>query len=266
MSEKYKIHKTALVDKEATIGNDVEIGPYCIIGPNVEIGNGCKFQSHVVLDGHLKIGNGNKFFQFCSIGAPPQDLTYKDQPTRVEIGENNVFREYVSIHRGTLKQDSVTKIGNSSLFMAYAHLGHDVVVGDNCIIVNAVQVAGHVKIGNRCTISGGTAISQFVNIGNGAYIAGASAVDRDVPCYCVAMGNRAHLKGVNIIGLRRNQIPKQLISETVDFYRTMESSPLSPRAFVEHQELMEEFKGNHVIEKIADFILKSEIGIASFNN
>jgi UDP-N-acetylglucosamine acyltransferase len=260
------IHSSSLVDPSAKIHETVKVGPFCIIGPNVEIGANTILHSHVVVDGHTTIGEGNQFFQGCSIGAPPQDTSYKGEPTRTVIGNNNTFREYVSIHRGTTKENLVTQIGNNCLFMAYVHAGHDVVIGNNCIIANSTNFAGHVKIGDRVGIGGGTQISQFVTIGRGAYIGGATAIDRDIPVFCTAMGNRVFLKGINIIGLRRQGYSKQEISEVVDFYRTMESSALSPRAFVDHAEHMAEFKDNRIVQEMAEQIKKSEIGIAPFNS
>ena len=258
------IHPTAIVSEEAKMGSNIEVGAYSIIGPHVVIGNDCKIGPHVILDGHLSIGNSNHFYQFCSIGAPPQDMTYKGEPTRVEIGDNNTFREYVSVHRGTLKEDGLTKIGSNCLMMAYVHIGHDVIIGSNCTFANSVNCAGHVKIGDRVIIGGGTQVSQFVSMGRGAYIGGASGVDRDIPAFCTAYGNRVKLKGINIIGLRRQGYSKQDISEVVDFYRTMEASILSARSFIEHAELMQDYQGNAVIKEITEHIRRTEVGIAPF--
>jgi UDP-N-acetylglucosamine acyltransferase len=259
------IHPSAIVDIAAKIHETVKIGPFCLVGPNVEIGANTILHSHVVVDGHTTIGEGNQIFQHCSIGAPPQDNSYKGEPTRTVIGNNNTFREYVSIHRGTLKENQLTQIGNNCLFMAYVHAGHDVVIGNNVTIANSTNFAGHVKIGDRVGIGGGTLVQQWVSIGRGAYIGGASAIDRDIPSFCTVMGNRAYLKGINIIGLKRQGYSKQEISEVVDFLRTMESSNISPRSFVEHAEHMAEYKDNIVVQEMAEQIRKSEIGIAPFN-
>jgi UDP-N-acetylglucosamine acyltransferase len=259
-----EIHHLASVHPEAKIGKNVKVGPFCLIGPNVKIDDGCVLNSHVVVEGHTTIGKNNKFSQFCSIGAPPQDTSYKGEPTETIIGDNNIFREYVSIHRGTLKQDRKTIVGSNGLFMAYVHVAHDCVVGNNVTFANAVALAGHVSIGDRVIIGGNTGISQFVSLGKGSYIGGGSAIDRDIPNFCTAYGNRVRLKGINIIGLKRSGFSKQEISEVVDFYRTMESSALGPRAFVDHSELMDEFKTNPIVQEIAAFIKKSEIGIAPF--
>jgi len=264
MTKNYEVHPMAFIHPEAKIGNNVKIGPFCVIGPNVEIGDDCIFHSNVVVDGHTKIGKNNKFFQFGSIGAPPQDNSYKDEPTETIIGDNNTFREYISIHRGTLKQDKKTIIGSNSLFMAYCHVAHDCTLGNNLTFANSVNLAGHVVIGDRVIIGGNTGVSQFVTLGTGSYIGGGSGIDRDIPNFCTAYGNRIRLKGINIIGLKRQGHSKEVVSEVVDFYRTMEASALAPRAFVSHPELMVDYLNNPVIQNIANFIKKSEIGIAPF--
>jgi UDP-N-acetylglucosamine acyltransferase len=260
-----QIHPTSIVDKNAKLHETVIVGPFCIIGANVEVGANTIFHSHVVVDGHTTIGENNKFFQGCSVGAPPQDNSYKGEPTKTIIGNNNTFREFVSIHRGTTKENLETIIGSNNLLMAYCHIAHDVVMGNNCTIANSTNFAGHVRVGDRVGVGGGSQVQQFCTIGRGAYIGGAAAIDRDIPIFCTAMGNRAHLKGINIIGLKRQGYSKQEVSEVVDFYRTMESSNLSPRAFVENAEKMAEYKDNRVILEMAEQIKKSEVGIAPFN-
>jgi len=259
-----QVHPTAIVDEGAEIADSVIIGPYSYVGPNVKIGENCTLQNHVVIEGFTSIGENNQFYHHATIGTPPQDFTYKDEPTRVEIGDNNIFREFVTIHRGTQKDRQVTTVGNNCMLMAFVHLGHDVVLGDHCVIANTTNFAGHVKCGDRVIIGGGSNISQFCTIGRGAYIGGATAIDRDIPLFCTAYGNRAKLKGINIIGLRRQGYSKAEISEIVDFYRTMEASALSPRAFVNHEEHMTEFQGNVVIDEMVKSIRESEIGLAPF--
>lgn len=258
------IHETAIVDPEATLGEGVVVGPFSIVGPHVKVGKNTIIHAHVKIDGHTTIGEENEFHSFCTIGAPPQDMTYKGEPTETIIGNKNIFREYVSIHRGTAKDRGKTTIGDNSLFMSYVHLGHDVDFGSNCIVANSTNFAGHVKVGDKVIIGGGCNISQFVSLGTGSYLGGASAIDRDIPTFCTAYGNRVRLKGINIIGLRRNGHSKQVITEVVDFYRMMEANPLSPRAFVDHDELMEEFQNNEIIDQMVSEIRKSEVGIAPF--
>lgn len=259
-----EIHASSSVHPEAKLGAGVKVGPFCYIGPNVTVGDQTVLSSHVVIDGHTKIGKGNRFFQFASVGAPPQDHSYKGEPTETIIGDNNTFREYVSVHRGTTKQDKKTVIGSNGFYMAYCHIAHDCFIGDSVTFANAVMLAGHVNVGDRVIIGGNTGVSQFVSLGKGSYIGGGSAIDRDIPNFCTAYGNRVRLKGINIIGLKRQGHTKQDISEVVDFYRTMESSALGPRAFIEHPELMLEFKDNPIVKDIASFIRKTEIGVAPF--
>ena len=258
------IHPTAIVDSRAILGVGVKVGPYSLIGPQVVIGDYCLIGPHVVLDGNTVIGRENQFYQFCSIGAPPQDLTYKGENTTVVIGDQNIFREYVSVHRGTMKEQGFTKMGNRSLLMAHVHVGHDVIIGDHCVVANSVNFAGHVKIADRVIIGGGTQISQFITLGRGAYIGGATAIDRDIPCFCTAYGNRARLKGINIVGMKRQGFSKQVISEVVDFFRLMESSALSPRSFIEKDEMIKEYAGNEVVAELIKTIHNSEVGIAPF--
>lgn len=259
-----EIHTHSFVHPEAQIGEGVKIGPFCSVGANVKIGKNTILHSHVVIDGHTEVGENNKFFQFTSIGAPPQDTGYKGEPTRTIIGDNNTFREYVSVHRGTLKQNSETKIGSNSLFMAYVHFGHDVTVGNNVTIANSSNFAGHVTIGDRVIIGGGTNVSQFVTLGRGSYIGGGSGIDKDIPPFFTAYGNRIRLKGINIIGLKRQGYDKQKISDIVDFARMMEANTLSSRAFVDHEELMSDYTANELIQEMRLFIRKSEVGIPPF--
>jgi len=263
MSEN-KIHPTAILSGDIVLGKGIEIGPYAILDGNIKIGDGCKIMPHAMIKGWTELGTNNTIFQFCSVGEAPQDTSYRGEETKVIIGNNNVFREYVSIHRGTLKENKITKIGDNCLFMAKAHVGHDVIIGSNCILVNSVNIAGHVKMGDRVIIGGGANIGQFITLGRGAYIGGATAIDRDVPPFCTAYGNRVKLKGINIVGLRRLGLSKTLIAEVVDFYRLMESSALSPRAFVNHEEHMAEYKSNEIVQEMAKLIRESEVGIAPF--
>ena len=260
------IHPTAMVEKGAELGVDVEVGAFCFIGPRVKASDGCKFRPYSYIIGDTLIGKKNEFFPFTSIGAEPQDISYDGTETSLEIGDGNTFREYVSIHRGSTKQDHKTVVGANNFVMEYAHFGHDVAMGNNNVIANNVQLAGHVKIENNATISGSTSIAQFITIGRSSYIGAGSLIDRDIPHFCTAYGNRAQLKGINIIGLRRQGHSKQSISELVNFYRMLEASPLSPRSFIEKEELMEEFKGNPLVDEISTFIRGSNIGILPFAN
>ncbi|MCY4523162.1 MAG: acyl-ACP--UDP-N-acetylglucosamine O-acyltransferase [Halobacteriovoraceae bacterium] len=265
MKEGREIHSTAIIDPKARIGENVLVGPYCIIGPNVEIGNGCKLYANVYMEGHTKVGNENQFYPYSTIGTPPQDINYKNEPTRVEIGNNNLFREFVSIHRGTAKDHSLTKIGSGNLFMSYVHVGHDAQIGNSGVFANSINFAGHVKIGDNCILGGSCSVSQYVTVGRGCYIGGASAIDRDVPLFCMGLGNRLRLKGINIIGMKRQGYPREIVSEVVDFYRNMEASALSPRAFVSDKKSMEAYEHNEVVMEMSNMISNSKIGMASFS-
>ena len=258
------IHPMSVVDPKAKIGKNVKIGPFCTVGPEVEIGDDTELMSHVVIAGITTIGKGNLFYPQTVIGVAPQDISYKGEDTIVEIGDNNTIRECVTINRGTLKQDGVTKVGNGNLIMAYVHLGHDVVLRDNCIVANTVNLAGHVTLDSGCIIGGGTNISQFVTVGKGAYLGGGSGVDKDVPPYCYAYGNRIRLKGINIIGMKRKGIDKPLISELVDFFREMEASTLSPKTFIDKNDMSKDFLENEYVKDMCNFIVESNMGIAPF--
>jgi UDP-N-acetylglucosamine acyltransferase len=259
-----QIHQSSYVSKGAKLGKGVKIGPFCTVGENVELGDYTTLISHSLVEGHTKIGANNLIYPHVSIGMAPQDLSYKGEPTQVLIGDNNVFREGVTVHRATLKENLETKIGSNNYLMCYVHVAHDMEIGNNCIITNLCNFAGHVKIGDNCIIGGGTVVSQFCKLGRGSYIGGASAIDRDIPPFCTALGNRIKIKGINIIGMKRKGVPKSEISEVVDFLRQMETSSLSPKAFLEKNQNME-YKGNPYVMEISRFIVESEIGIAPFN-
>ena len=259
-----QIHPTALVDPQADIDSDVEIGPFCHIGPHVQIASGCRLLSHVSMTGIVEIGKENQFFPFVSVGHPPLHLGYRGEPTRVVVGEGNVFREYVSLHRGTVKDQGVTRVGNGNFLMAYTHISHDVQMGSRCVIANSSNMAGHVVLADRVIFGGCVQVAPFVSIGRGVYVAGAASIDRDIPPFCTAMGDRAKLKGVNIIGLKRQKHARHIITEIVDFYRTMEASSLSPRSFLEEHGVPEELQKNPLIGEMATFIRGSKVGIASF--
>ena len=260
------IHSTAIVKKGAELGVNVKVGPFCIVGHSVKIDDGCLLRSHVNIVGRTSIGQDNEFYPFCSIGDRPQDLSYRDEDTRLEIGDKNIFREYVSVHRGAFKENQITSIGSENLLMSYTHLGHNVIMGNKNVIVNGVQIAGHVKIKNNVTIGGLTTISQFVTIGDVVYIRGASSIYRDVPPFCIGYGNTVRLKGINIIGLRRQGHSKKTISKLINFYQVMKDSTLAPRSFVENKDLMKEFSSNEQVEKMVAFIRGSHIGITQFMN
>jgi len=198
-------HATAVIHPKAHVGEGCEIGPYCVIGEHVILGTGCKLHSHVVIDGHTKIGSRNKIYPFASIGLQTQDLKWKGGVTRTEIGDDNTFREYVTINSATADGE-VTKVGSKNHILAYCHLAHNVSVGNNVIMSNVATLAGHVRIEDHVVIGGLVAIHQFCRIGKMAMIGGCSKVVQDVPPYMLADGNPAETRTINKIGLERNGI------------------------------------------------------------
>jgi len=197
------IHPSAIVAVGARLGVGVQIGPFCTVGPDVSIGDGTRLMSHVVADGHTAIGAGAMLFPFCSIGMAPQDLKYKGEPTRTEIGARTVVREHATVHRGTVTGHGLTKVGADCMLMSTAHIAHDCQIGDNVIIASNAILGGHVTIDDGAILGGGAAIHQFVRIGRGAMIGGISGVEADVIPFGAVLGNRARLGGLNVIGLRR---------------------------------------------------------------
>ena len=213
------IHKTAVIDKKAKVHSSVKIGPYSIIGPNVEINENVVIQSHVNITGNTIIGSGNKFYPFGSIGNDPQDLKYNGENTSLIIGNNNKFREYVTINPGTVNGGGLTKIGDNCLFMISSHVAHDCIVGNNVIIANNVPLGGHVNIGDNAIIGGNSAVQQFTRIGKMAMIGGMTGVLKDVIPYGLSFGNRNYLEGLNLIGLRRANIENKDILELSKAYK-----------------------------------------------
>ncbi len=197
------IHPTAIVAAGAELGTGVTIGPWCSVGPDVTIGDNVTLVSHVVVDGHTSVGAGSTLHPFCSIGGPPQDLKYKGEPTRCDLGARVQVREYVTVNRGTAGGGGLTHVGDETLLMAVVHVAHDCHLGRNVVIANNCMLAGHVSVGDYSVIGGGAAIHQFVRIGRAAMIGGLSGVERDVIPFGTVMGNRAWLAGLNVIGLRR---------------------------------------------------------------
>ncbi len=225
------IHSTAIVSDGAEIAEGCSVGPYSIIGPHVKLGKGCEVGPHVVIEGRTTCEGRNRFFQFASIGAIPQDLKYRGEPSELIIGERNIIREYVTLQPGTEGGGMKTVIGSGNLFMAGAHVGHDNVVGDGNIIANGSAVAGHVVIGNRVTIGGLCGIHQFVRLGDGSMIAAGAMVSKDVPPFCMVQGDRAMLVGLNTVGLKRAGVVSKELSLLREIYRELfwTRGPLSER-------------------------------------
>jgi len=198
------IHKTAVIEEGAKIGKNVSIGAYSYISKDVTIGDNTKIGTHTIIEGQTKIGNNNEIFSHAVVGSIPQDLKYDGERVELIIGDGNKIREFTLINPGTKGGGSITRIGNGNLLMGYVHIAHDVIIGNGCILANGATLAGHVELGDGVVIGGLTPVHQFVKIGDLAMIAGASALSQDVPPYCLAEGNRAKLRGLNLTGLRRH--------------------------------------------------------------
>jgi len=252
-----QIHPTAIIEDGAQIGNNVSIGAYSVIKKNVTIGDNTKIGSHTLIEGYTTIGENNEIFSHAVIGSIPQDLKFKGEKVELIIGNGNKIREFTLINPGTEGGGSVTKIGDNNLLMGYVHIAHDVIIGNRCILANAAMLAGHVELGDGVVIGGMSPVHQFVKIGDMAMIAGGSALAQDVPPYCLAQGNRAYLRGLNLTGLRRH-IQKTDIDELKSAYKALF---MSNRAYKEvAQELLQNSKNKHVLN-MAEFIINSTRGI-----
>lgn len=207
------IDSRAIIDPSAKLASDVEVGPWSIIGANVEIGSGTIIASHVIIKGPTVIGKNNKIYQFSTIGEDTPDLKYKGEDTRLVIGDNNVIREGVTIHRGTVQDRCETTIGNNNLLMAYTHVAHDCVVGDHCIFANNAALAGHVHVGDWAILGGFTLVHQFCHLGAHCFTGMGSGIGKDVPAYVIVNGNPAEAKGINIEGLKRRGFSKDEIAD-----------------------------------------------------
>jgi UDP-N-acetylglucosamine acyltransferase len=220
------IDPRAVVAAGAKLAPGVEVGAYAIIGPDVEVGEGTVIGPHAVVTGWTRLGARNKVFQFASIGDAPQDKKYAGEATRVEIGDGNVFREYVTVNRGTAKDKALTRIGDDNLFMASSHVAHDCVVGSHCVFANLATLAGHVEIGDHVILAGFTGVHQFCKIGSHAFIANNTAVTRDVPPYIMAVGHPAEPHSVNATGLSRRGFSAEQVRNIKEAYRTLYRSDL----------------------------------------
>ena len=245
------IHKTAIIDPKAKISNNVKVGAYSVIGPNVELGQDTEIQSHVSIIGSTKIGNNNKIYSFASIGNDPQDLKFAGEETNLEIGDNNKIREYVTINPGTKGGGKLTKVGNNCLFMVSAHIAHDCLVGNNVVLANNVPLGGHAHIEDNVIIGGNSAVQQFTRIGRSAMIGGMCGVVRDIIPYGIAHGNRSILQGLNLIGLRRNNIPnKEIMILSAAYKEIFKNENLTENL----NGLSEDFKKNQLVGEVVNFL------------
>jgi len=246
------IHATALVDPSAKLGANVEIGPYCVIGPDVEFGDGVIVHSHAVIVGHTTLGAECKVFPFACIGTAPQDIKFKDEPSTVTIGAKTIIREHVTIHAGTGRGHMATKVGAGCFLMVGSHIAHDCEVGDNVTLVNNATLAGHVSVGDGAILGGLSAAHQHVRIGAYAFIGGMSGIGADVIPFGMAIGNRANLCGLNIIGLKRRGFPREQIHELRQAYRMLFSNEGTLKERLEDVESM--FGSNSLTRQVIDFM------------
>lgn len=215
------IHPSAIVDPHAELESGVQIGPYAVVGPHVHIGKETWVGPHAVIEGRTTIGVENRIFQFASVGAIPQDKKYRDEASELRIGDRNVIREFTTLNPGTAGGGMITRIGHGNLIMAYAHVAHDCQLGDNIILANCATLGGHVSVEDYAGIGGLVGIHQFTRIGESAYLGAGSMVSLDVPPYCTAVGDRAHLRGLNIVGLKRRGWTSQQVSLVKKAYRIL---------------------------------------------
>lgn len=216
-----EIHASAIVAPGAELADDVEIGPYSIVGPNVSIGPRTRVGPHCVIDGHTRIGADNVFYRYCSIGGMPQDKKYRNEPTRLEIGDGNMVREFVTINTGTAQDVGVTRVGDDNWIMAYVHIAHDCQVGSHTILANSVQLAGHIHIGDWAILGGMSAVHQFVHIGAHSMIGGTSSIRQDVPPYIIGAGDPFRPVGINSEGLQRRGYDAETVSALKEAYKLL---------------------------------------------
>jgi len=233
------IHQQAIVDKTAQIAEDVEIGPWSYIGPNVTIDSGTVISPHVVINGPTTIGKGNRISQFASVGEDCQDKKYNGEPTRLEIGDNNTIRENCTIHRGTIQDESVTKIGNGNLLMAYVHIAHDCVVGDDNIFANNATLAGHVKVAHGVILGGFSGIHQFCQVGAYSMASMGSMVVKDMPAFVMVSGDTAKAHGMNFEGMKRRGYSKETIATLRKAYKTVYRQGLTLKVALAQLELLD---------------------------
>jgi len=253
------IHKLALVDAKAELADDVHVGPFSVIGPGVEIDSGTVVESHVVINGPTRIGRNNHIHQFSSLGDAPQDTSYQDEPTRLEVGNSNVIREYVTLNRGTPSGTGVTRLGDHNFMMAYSHLAHDCQVGNHTIFANAASLAGHVTVDDWVIMGGFAIVHQFCRIGTHSFCALGSVVFKDVPPYATVSGNPARPHGINAEGLKRRGFQSGTIKALRKAYKTLYKSKLPLAKALE--ELNEMAHENDEIKPLVRFLEASRRSI-----
>jgi UDP-N-acetylglucosamine acyltransferase len=254
------IHPTAIVDPAAKVQASCQIGPYCVIGAGVELGENCRLISHVAIEGSTKIGSHNSFFPFCAIGMAPQDVSYRGEPTRLEIGDHNEIRECVTLNRGTVKGGGVTKIGSHILIMAYTHVGHDCVIGDHAMLVNGATLGGHVTVEEWAVVGALCPVHQFVRIGAHSYIGGGTTITQNVlPFSMTSAARDTHAYGMNKVGLERRGFSKERIAKIHHAYKILLASKMNTSQALER--LKSEADRGEDVEMLIRFIEASERGV-----
>jgi UDP-N-acetylglucosamine acyltransferase len=250
------IHPSTIVDPGAIIADDCSVGPFCVIGANVEIGSGTSVRSHTVINGPTSIGKNNTIYQFASIGEAPQDLKYSGEPTRLVVGDGNIIREYVTLHRGTDDGCGVTTVGSDCLLMAYSHVAHDCVVGDRVIMANAASIAGHVTVGERAILGGFTCVHQFTRIGPHSLSGLGTVINRDVPPFVTVAGNHARAICINRKGLQRRGFSRETIAALHTAFRVLiKSRGLREQSLMQLKPLIEDFPE---VQQFVEFVTSSE--------
>jgi UDP-N-acetylglucosamine acyltransferase len=259
------IHPSAVIDEHAELADDVTIGPFCHVGANVAIGAGTTLMSHVAVHGRTTIGAGNTIWPFSTIGSDPQDLKYHGEDSELVIGDHNDIRECATIHRGTASDQNITRVGSHSLIMAYAHIGHDCILGDHVLITNAVQLAGHILVEDHAAIGGATAVHHFVSIGQYAYVGGMTRIVHDVPPFMFVEGNPARVRGVNVIGLRRHTFPEATEEHLKDAWRRLYKRTTQPNGVGESASALASLESDYpddwCIRALIDAVRRSEAGV-----
>jgi UDP-N-acetylglucosamine acyltransferase len=254
------VHPTAVLDEHAKVPASCQIGPYCVVGADVELGEDCRLISHVAIEGPTKIGSHNVFFPFCAIGMDPQDVTYKGEPTRLEIGDHNEIRECVTINRGTIKGGGITRLGSHLLIMAYTHIGHDSVIGDHAMLVNGATIAGHVTIEEWAVVGALCPVHQFVRIGAHSYIGGGTTITQDVlPFSMTSAARDTHAYGMNKVGLERRGFSKERIAKIHHAYKILLASKMNTTQAL--AKLRAEADRGEDVDMLIRFIESSERGL-----
>jgi UDP-N-acetylglucosamine acyltransferase len=254
------IHPTAIVDANAKVSASCSVGPYCVVGADVELGEHCELISHVVIHGPTRIGNNNRIFPFAALGTEPQDISYRGEPTRLEIGDDNVIREYVTINRGTNKGGGTTRIGSHILIMAYTHIGHDCQIGDHAMLVNAATLAGHVTVEEYAVVGALCPVHQFVRIGAHSYIGGGTTITQDVLPFSMTSAVRdVHAFSFNKVGLERRGFSKERIKQLHHAYKILLASKLNTSQALE--KLKSETERSEDVELLIRFIEQAQRGV-----